>query len=90
MTLASGRFIYTVRMTTAWSRETSTRDVADVAWERRRRAAWLDYLRVVQSSERGTYTQEEQNAWEQLQRRLRRNDQLRDELAAATNASSTS
>ena len=77
-------------MTTAWSRETSTRDVADVAWERRRRAAWLDYLRVVQSSERSAYAQDEQNAWEQLQRRLRRNDQLRDEVRAAGNASPTS
>ena len=68
-------------MSTARSQETSTRDVAEVAWERRRRAAWLDYLRVLQDAERSEYLQAEQNAWEQLQRRLRRNDELRDSPA---------
>lgn len=70
-------------MTTARSRETSARDVAEVAWDRRRRAAWLDYLRVVQEAERSEYAQAEQNAWEQLQRRLRRNDELRDSVSAS-------
>lgn len=70
-------------MTTARSRESSTRDVAEVAWDRRRRAAWLDYLRVVQEAERSEYGQAEQNAWEQLQRRLRRNDELRDAVASS-------
>lgn len=65
-------------MTTARSRETSARDVAEVAWDRRRRAAWIDYLRIVREAERGEYIDVEQNAWELLQRRLRRNDELRD------------
>jgi hypothetical protein len=38
----------------------------------------MDYLRISQSAERREYDQVEQNAWEQLQRRLRRNDELRD------------
>lgn len=46
------------------------------AFERRRKAAWLDYLRTTQVSDSAGYEQAESNAWEQLQRRLRRNDEL--------------
>lgn len=78
---APGGFVRLRCMSSARSRELPTRDVTNVAWERRRRAAWIDYLRVVQESDRSEYEQVEQNAWEQLQRRLNRNDELR---AAAT------
>jgi len=64
-------------MTTARSRQVPAREVASIAWERRRKAAWIDYLRIVRSADRLEYVQIEQNAWEQLQRRLRRNDELR-------------
>lgn len=47
-----------------------------VAHARRRRAAWLDYLRVTSEADRTGYDAVELNAWEQLQRRLRRNDEL--------------
>jgi len=63
-------------MTTARSQQVPARDTASVAWERRRNAAWIDYLRIAQGAERSEYEQVEQNAWEQLQRRLRRNDEL--------------
>ncbi len=52
-------------------------DAADAAWERRRRAAWIDYLRATRESDRGEYDAVERNAWELLQRRLRRNDEIR-------------
>ncbi|MBC7461163.1 MAG: hypothetical protein H7287_07360 [Thermoleophilia bacterium] len=71
-------------MTTAKSRPTSVRDVATASWERRRAAAWSDYLRVLNELERAAYEHGEQNAWEQLQRRLRRNDELLDAAAATT------
>jgi hypothetical protein len=54
---------------------------AHAAWERRRRAAWIDYLRTTREAASGHYQHVEDNAWEQLQRRLRRNDEL---LAEAT------
>jgi hypothetical protein len=54
---------------------------AQFSKERRLRAAWIDYLRIVQAADRSEYDQVEQNAWEQLQRRLRRNDELRDTAA---------
>lgn len=69
-------------MTTARSRQVPARDVASVAWERRRKAAWIDYLRNVRGADRPEYDQVEQNAWEQLQRRLRRNDELRTDAVA--------
>jgi len=59
-------------------------DPARAAYERRRRAAWLDYLRVTQDADRIEYEDVEGNAWEQLQRRLARNEEL---LAAATTPS---
>ena len=71
-------------MTTAKSRPTSVLDVATASWERRRAVAWSDYLRVLNELERSDYTQGELNAWEQLQRRLRRNDEL---LEAASSPS---
>lgn len=46
------------------------------AWQRRQRAAWLDYLRATRESDRAEYELIEQNAWEQLRRRLNRNDEL--------------
>ncbi|MCW2956362.1 MAG: hypothetical protein JWO69_1231 [Thermoleophilia bacterium] len=73
-------------MTTARSRQVPVREHASAAWERRRNAAWLDYLRISQAAERGEYDQAEQNAWEQLQRRLRRNDELRDVALVSTPA----
>jgi hypothetical protein len=63
-------------MTPAKSRQSSVRNVAQASWERRRGAAWSDYLRTARELERSTYDQGEQNAWEQLQRRHRRNDEL--------------
>lgn len=69
-------------MTTAKSRPSSVRDVATASWERRRGAAWSDYLRTTRELERGTYEHGEQNAWEQLQRRLRRNDELLQEATS--------
>ncbi|MCW2950516.1 MAG: hypothetical protein JWN41_1529 [Thermoleophilia bacterium] len=68
-------------MTTAKSRPTSARDGATASWERRRLAAWSDYLRVVRELERSSYDHGEQNAWENLQRRLRRNDELLESAA---------
>lgn len=65
-------------MTTARSSQIPAIDAATVAWERRRKAAWIDYLRVVRESDRTQYEASESNAWEQLQRRLRRNDEIRD------------
>ncbi|MCW2925507.1 MAG: hypothetical protein JWM98_2911 [Thermoleophilia bacterium] len=70
-------------MTTARSSQVSARDVANVAWERRRRAAWLDYLRIVREVDRSEYEGAETNAWELLQRRLRRNDELRSGVASS-------
>jgi hypothetical protein len=64
-------------MTTARSSQVPAIDAASVAWERRRRAAWIDYLRAVRESDRPEYESAESNAWELLQRRLRRNDELR-------------
>ena len=69
-------------MTTARSSQVPAVDAATVAWERRRRAAWMDYLRVVREAERGAYADTEGNAWEQLRRRLHRNDELREQAAA--------
>ena len=63
-------------MTTARSSQVSAVDAAQAAWERRRTAAWIDYLRVVREAARGEYEDAEGNAWETLQRRLRRNDEL--------------
>lgn len=40
------------------------------------RAAWLDYLRQTTEVGDAAYDEAESNAWEQLQRRLRRNDEL--------------
>ncbi len=68
---------YNYVMTTARSSQVPAIDAADVAWERRRRAAWIDYLRAVREADRSSYDDAEGNAWEQLQRRLRRNDELR-------------
>jgi len=42
----------------------------------------MDYLRVVREAERGAYADTEGNAWEQLRRRLHRNDELREQAAA--------
>lgn len=63
-------------MTTARSSQLSAHDVATASWERRRKAAWLDYLRIVHEADRSEYEAVEANAWELLQRRLRRNDEL--------------
>lgn len=46
------------------------------AHERRRRAAWIDYLRSIRAARAPEYEEVEANSWEQLQRRLRRNDEL--------------
>ena len=63
-------------MTTArWSKVPAV-DAADAAWERRRRAAWIDYLRATREADRSDYDSVEGNAWELLQRRLRRNDEI--------------
>lgn len=70
-------------MTTAKSSEFPTLDAAEVAWERRRRAAWIDYLRAIRESGRGAYDAVESNAWELLQRRLRRNDEIRGDVLAS-------
>jgi hypothetical protein len=64
-------------MTTARSSQVPAVDAASVAWERRRRAAWIDYLRALREADRSEYEASESNAWELLQRRLRRNDELR-------------
>lgn len=64
-------------MTTARSSQVPARDAAELAWERRRRAAWIDYLRAVREADRSEYDAAEGNAWELLQRRLRRNDEIR-------------
>lgn len=65
-------------MTTARSSQVPATDAASVAWERRRKAAWIDYLRATREADGGDYDAAESNAWELLQRRLRRNDELRD------------
>jgi hypothetical protein len=70
-------------MTTARSSQVSARDSAQTAWERRRRAAWIDYLRAVREAGRSDYDAVENNSWELLQRRLRRNDELREQLLTA-------
>jgi hypothetical protein len=57
-------------------------DAATVAWERRKRAAWIDYLRAIREADRVAYEDAEANAWELLQRRLRRNDEIRDTARA--------
>ncbi len=49
---------------------------AHAAHERRRRAAWLDYLRATREVAPAEYEAVEAEAWELLQRRLRRNDEL--------------
>lgn len=64
-------------MTTAKSRPAPATDAASIAWERRRRAAWIDYLRSIREAERPEYEAAESNAWELLLRRLRRNDEIR-------------
>lgn len=64
-------------MTTARSSQVPAIDAATVAWERRRRAAWIDYLRALREADRAEYEASETNAWELLQRRLRRNDEIR-------------
>lgn len=69
-------------MTTARWSQVPARDAAEVAWERRRRAAWIDYLRQLREADRGEYDTVESNAWELLQRRLRRNDELRSDAVA--------
>jgi len=56
--------------------ETIATTTATAAHTRRRRAAWLDYLRVTSEAPEASYNADESNAWEQLQRRLRRNDEL--------------
>lgn len=56
-------------------RSTST-PAAQAAWERRQRAAWLDYLRTVREAARTEYDEVEVAAWHQLRRRLHRNDEL--------------
>jgi hypothetical protein len=63
--------------------ERGTIDAAEAAWERRRRAAWIDYLRATREADRGAYDAVEANAWELLQRRLRRNDELRSDAGRA-------
>ena len=73
-------------MTTAPSSEVPARDAASVAWERRRRAAWTDYLRATREADRGAYDGVESNAWELLQRRLRRNDEIRQDALGARRA----
>jgi hypothetical protein len=65
-------------MTTARSSQVPALDATAIAWERRRRAAWIDYLRITREADRTDYEGAESNAWELLQRRLRRNDELRD------------
>ena len=56
---------------------TSPRPAADSrTWERRRRAAWIDYLRTTRACSTDDYRTVEQQAWRQLERRLRRNDEL--------------
>ncbi|MCW2926813.1 MAG: hypothetical protein JWM86_781 [Thermoleophilia bacterium] len=66
-------------MTTArWSQIPAIDDAAVAAWERRRRSAWVDYLRLLREADRSHYEGAEANAWELLQRRLRRNDEIRD------------
>lgn len=72
-------------MTTTRSHESSVHDAANAAWDRRRKAAWIDYLQITQNTSRNAYEQIEQNAWQQLQRRLRRNDELRDALLGNKN-----
>lgn len=69
-------------MTTARWSQVPARDAAEAAWERRRRAAWIDYLRQLREADRGEYDSIESNAWELLQRRLRRNDELRTDAGA--------
>jgi hypothetical protein len=70
-------------MTMAGSSQIPMIDAASVAWERRRRAAWIDYLRATREADRAGYEDVEANAWELLQRRLRRNDEIRDTARAA-------
>ena len=65
-------------MTMARSSQVPAIDAASVAWERRRRAAWIDYLRTIREADRVEYEDAEGNAWELLQRRLRRNDEIRE------------
>jgi hypothetical protein len=57
-------------------RQAQAPDPTNAVWERRRKAAWLDYLRTTREAPRSDYEWLERNAWEQLQRRLRRNDEL--------------
>jgi len=63
-------------MATARSSQIPAPTAATASWERRRKAAWLDYLRIMQDADRSEYEAAEANAWELLQRRLRRNDEL--------------
>ncbi len=62
-------------MTCASHHRPSAHDPALVAWERRRRAAWFDYLRTIRSTAAAQYEQVESDAWRKLERRLRRNDE---------------
>jgi hypothetical protein len=71
-------------MTTARWSQIPALDATTIAWERRRRAAWIDYLRATREAERTDYDAVESNAWELLQRRLRRNDELREAAPVST------
>lgn len=57
-------------------REMSPAVAARTAWQRRRHAAWIDYLRTTREADAGGYDSVEQHAWAVLERRLRRNDEL--------------
>lgn len=65
-----------MRMHTARSQQALAPDQATAAWERRRLAAWGAYLHSVRDAAHADYEQVEQRCWEQLRRRLQRNDEL--------------
>lgn len=56
-------------------RRSPSPDPGTVAFERRVRAAWIDYLETTRTAPRRDYEAIEANAWARLQRRLERNEQ---------------
>lgn len=56
-------------------RRTPQPDQYALAYDRRRRAAWFDYLQTTREAPRSQYHEIERAAWARLQRRLERNDQ---------------
>jgi hypothetical protein len=70
-------------MTQTTSRRDAHSEFHTAAFERRRRAAWIDYLLTTRDERGERYAEIEQAAWSRLERRLERNRQLLDEALAS-------